>query len=151
MPSKDGWTMDREHEKITLGKKSYRNMEEWSRQCVVCGAKFSIFTRANAESLNSSFGLKTCEAHRGQRPGTVQGLPDPNEFEKMRAANATMTQELTDLHAYSKALFEDNQRLKARLATYELQGAMEAHAEPLVYSAPQSTTNGALHSRLPWE
>lgn len=129
MPNKDGWTMDREHEKITLGKKNYRNMEEWSRPCAVCGAKFFIYTQAKASNINSSFGLKTCAAHRGQRPGAVQGLPDPNEFERLRTANANMTQELAELHPYNKELFEEVQRLKARLATYELQGAMEAQAE----------------------
>lgn len=149
MPTRDGWTMDREHEKVQLGRKSYRNMEEWSRQCVVCGTKFSIFTRQNAESINSSFGLKTCPEHRGQRP-TGAGPLEHGDFNCVMMANANMTQELAELHAYAKTLFEENQQLKARLAPYELQGAMEAHADGLVSSVPQSTTNSVL-SKMPWE
>ncbi len=106
MPTKDGWTHDRDHEKIKLGKKSYRNMEEWSRPCAVCGEKFSIFVTTGSEG-NSSFGLRTCKTHRGERGGA------PEELQTLRTANATMTAELAGLYVRVRELQE-------RLGKYEL-------------------------------
>lgn len=127
MPSKEGWTHERDHDKVTLGKKQYRNMEEWSRPCALCGNPFSIFVRTGAGELNSSFGLRTCKDHRGQKiPGG--SVTDGPEIEALRMSNAVMKQELDGAYAQAKTLFEENQVLKARLARYELQGAIQEHA-----------------------
>lgn len=114
MPTKDGWSLEREHDKITLGKKQYRNMEEWSRPCAVCAERFSIHTRAGATS--SSFGLRTCKEHRGR----VLVAGEPGELERLKMENSTMRQELDPIYARNRELFEENQQLKARLAKYEL-------------------------------
>lgn len=146
MPSKEGWTHERDHEKITLGKKQYRNMEEWTRPCCVCGEKFAIYTRTNGDIINSSFGLKTCKPHRGERPG-VGGMADPGEVQRLRAANATMTEELEGLYERVRLQFEEIQVIKARLATYELAPAMHA----IGCEAVQNTTNGRGDSlTFPW-
>ena len=133
MPSKDGWTLERDHNKITLGKKEYRNMEEWTRPCGVCGEKFNIYVRANGGMVNSSFGLKTCKEHRGQK--IVGGVLDTEELEKLRMANKVMKDELDGLYARNSALFAEVQILKAenetlrnKFAPYELQPAMERQA-----------------------
>ncbi len=121
MPTKDGWTHQRDHDKVQLGRKQYRNMEEWSRPCAVCGEPFSIFTRANGSGVvNSSFGLRTCQSHRGERPGAV-GTPATGEVEGLRTANATMREELDGLYSVVRDLRE-------RLSKYELGPAMAAQA-----------------------
>lgn len=126
MPSKDGWNHNRDHDKIRLGRKEYRNMEEWTRPCAVCGEAFSIFVRANGNGLvNSSFGLRTCQKHRGEKPG-VGGVPAPGEFDALRTANATMREELDGLYVRLREVFEELQVCKAKLSAYELQPAMAA-------------------------
>lgn len=135
MPSKDGWTLEREHERVTLGRKSYRNMEEWSRPCAVCGEKFSIFTNMNSAGTNSSFGLKTCKEHRGQKVGG--GVIMGEEY-------AQILQERDEAWATNTELLTQNAELRRRLAQYELPEALrQAAAEP--------ATGGGLHSRMPWE
>ncbi len=124
MPSKDGWTLDRQHEKVTLGRKQYRNMEEWSRPCCVCGDKFSIFTSMNAVNINSSFGLRTCEKHRGQK-GTNANMGD--EF-------AQVLRERDEAWAMNAELMQQNGELRRRLATYELPAAF-----------------AELQNKMPWE
>jgi hypothetical protein len=136
MASKDGWTHDRDHDKVQLGKKQYRNMEEWARPCAVCGEKFSIFVRANS-GTNSSFGLRTCKVHRGERPG-ANGMAAPGEVDALRTANATMREELDGLYVQLK-------ELRDRLAKYELPAVMA-----VVSSAPQSTSNSDLPKSFPW-
>lgn len=163
MPSKDGWVNDREHDKVTLGKKQYRNMEEWSRPCAVCGEKFNIFVRANANAVNASFGLRTCKEHRGQRVGAAGVVISTEETDTLKKelaeayeANAEMSSSAAGLRrfaneafglslvgpainydsvtaAYAK-VYGDMQELKARLAKYELAPAMEA-----------------VKNKLPWE
>lgn len=161
MPSKDGWALECEHDKVTLGKKQYRNMEEWSRPCAVCGGKFSIFVRASAASVNASFGLRTCKEHRGQKLGTpgTAVFEQHEELEQLQTwaavwyrtlehvqtkfPDATMQnideraalliQAADTMHANYQSLFEELQVVKARLARYELQPAMQAMA------------------RMPWE
>lgn len=151
MPSKEGWTHDLDHDKITLGRKAYRNMEEWSRPCAVCGEKFSIFVRASGGVINSSFGLRTCKVHRGERPGAY-GSAAPGEVQTLRSANVTMREELTGLYERMREQFEELQVCKAKLASFY------ANAEPFVLSPEvvgcepvQNTTNSALPSKLPWE
>lgn len=148
MPTKDGWTHHIDHEKVTLGRKQYRNMEEWQRPCMVCAEPFSIFVRANGNGMvNSSFGLRTCNAHRGERPG-ANGTADPGEVAKLRSANATMREELDGLYIRLREVFEELQVSKAKLATYELGPAMAAQA--VDFDAGRDTTNSAL-PKLPWE
>jgi hypothetical protein len=131
MPTKDGWTLEREHEKVTLGKKQYRNMEEWTRPCAVCAAKFSIFVRANGGGgVNASFGLKTCKEHRGQRLAggsnvDVKTLRDEMDLLRSELDLTVSKFDYDALLAKHKAQFEELQVLKARLAKYELQPAME--------------------------
>lgn len=117
MPSKDGWTQVRDHEKITLGRKTYRNMEEWSRPCAACGAPFEIFVRTNAGMVNSSFGLRTCKEHRGQKPAPGTSTPLNEEFQRVMMANKIMQEELDGLYA--------------RLAKYELPAAMREAAKKM--------------------
>ena len=69
--TKDGWTLVAIHQKIHLGKKDYRNMEEWKRPCRVCNQDFYIYTRENAVQVNAAFGLRTCKHHRGMSSGQV--------------------------------------------------------------------------------
>ena len=155
MPSKDGWTLERDHNKITLGKKEYRNMEEWARPCGVCGEKFNIYVRANGGMVNSSFGLKTCKEHRGQK--IVGGVLDTEELEKLRMANNVMKDELDGLYARNAALFAELQIVKAENATlrnkfapYELQPAMErAAAFPADIVGQQLLQK--FKEKMPWE
>lgn len=126
--SKDGWTLEREHDKITLGRKQYRNMEEWSRPCSVCGGKFEIFTRTNGGQLNASFGLRTCKLHRGQR-GTAQapGVALPaNELEQLRIENTNLRDECAGHLSYIA----------------ELERELAQHRPPTVQQVLQKT--------LPW-
>lgn len=143
MPSKDGWTHDRDHDKVQLGKKQYRNMEEWSRPCAVCGEKFSIYVRGNAPGglVNSSFGLRTCRTHRGEKPGTA-GMPAPGEVDTLRTANATMSEELTGLYARLREQGDTIDMLQDMLSRYELGPAMAAAAA--AYVKP-------VQLKMPWE
>lgn len=125
MPSKDGWTLELQHDKVQLGRKAYRNMEEWSRPCGVCGEKFSIFTRANEASPSASFGLRTCKPHRGQKIAGGTFVTIGPEIDGLRMANAVMKEELDGLYVRHSDLFAETQELKARLATYELGPAMD--------------------------
>lgn len=133
MPSKDGWTHERDHDKVTLGRKQYRNMEEWSRHCCVCGDKFFIHVRQNETgALSSNFGLRTCKEHRGQK---VAGGGD--EY-------AQILQERNEAWTLNAQLMQDNAELRKRLAVYELPAALGQLQNV-------TTTNGALHSKAPWD
>jgi hypothetical protein len=137
MPSKDGWTNERDHDKITLGKKQYRNMEEWSRPCAVCGEKFSIFVRAAAGAVNASFGLRTCKEHRGQKTGAAGVLVSSEQVDELKkelaeAYEVSMNhmQEKGEIARKYEAAFAEIQALKAELhafkSKHELGPAMEA-------------------------
>lgn len=150
MPSKDGWTLEREHDKITLGKKQYRNMEEWSRPCAVCAEKFFIYVRAGAQSVNSSFGLRTCKDHRGQRTGAVGSVANDEELAAVKKeldeayeANLELMQqaggvrkaihETLGLSLLGDAIRYDTVKaaIESLKAKYELQAAVEATAKKL--------------------
>lgn len=106
---------------------TYANLTEFTRPCKTCEKPFSIFVTskiAAGHADSNSFGLKNCEEHR-QGHGGVSSV----EVEALRMSNATMRAELTGLYERDKALFAENQVLKARLATYELQSAMAAVAK----------------------
>lgn len=106
----------------TIKGREYKNLVEFSRKCQTCEAPFSIYVTskiAAGHADSNSFGLKNCPDHRRNKTG-AQGV----EVEQLRMANNIMRQELEGLYARDKDLFAENQALKARLATYELQGAM---------------------------
>lgn len=124
MPTKEGWTHDRDHDKVTLGRKQYRNMEEWSRPCAICGTRFSIFTRTGAEYVNSSFGLITCKEHRGIKP-EAGSVVDYTELENLRAFKSVTEEELAGVYMHNRELQAQVDALTTRLAQYELQPAME--------------------------
>jgi hypothetical protein len=106
-----------------IGKKNYKNLTEFSRPCVTCGKPFSIFVTpkiAAGISDSNSFGLKNCEEHRRS------AVRDVGDIEALRSANNTMRLELD-------ALYRTVGELRERLATYELQPAMERAASPLTF------------------
>jgi hypothetical protein len=166
MPSKEGWTHECDHEKITLGRKQYRNMEEWTRPCGVCGNPFSIFVRTNATAINSSFGLKTCKEHRGQKLGTAGTavFEQHEELERLReweevfhralrlvqkklgphATMSKMDEHIALLIEAADEVFTEATRMRAELAKYELQPAM-------VEAQKVTAMNGALPNKMPWE
>lgn len=135
MANKDGWNLERNHDKITLGKKQYRNMEEWCRPCAVCGEPFTIYVRASAGAVNASFGLRTCKDHRGMKPGvtgTLHGISS-EEFDAVKQERDEAWEANLELLAKHKAVFDDLQvakgeiaSLRGRLAQYELPEAMAA-------------------------
>ena len=104
-----------------IGKRKYNNLTEYSRPCKTCGARFSIFvTKKIADGFadSNSFGLKNCEKHRrgGGTPKNVQ------ENDTVNLVNTTMKKEL-------EAVYRENAELRARMAKYELQPAMERAAQ----------------------
>lgn len=106
--------------------KTYKNLVEFMRPCATCAENFSIFVTpkiAAGHADSNSFGLKNCEKHR--RSSIRKAEP---ELEKLRMANAVMKEELSGLYGRLSEMFDETQRLKARLAKYELQPAMEAQA-----------------------
>lgn len=136
---RDAWArVDGVHE-IRKNGRHYKNLVGYVRPCATCGEPFTIHVSqavANGQASNNNFGLKNCELHR-------QTMVDKNEVEKIRSANVTMAAELTAVYARNKALFEELQVMKARLAQYELTPALAA-------IAAVDTTNSAL-PKLPWE
>ena len=121
--TREGWTEVATHASIVLHGKQYKNMKEWSRPCVVCGAKFSAFESATRVDANSQFSSKTCKDHRGLLPAIERGFlawsPDlggmvpgpscasgavPNaELEQLRMINKNMKEELDGFYAEEKA------------------------------------------------
>lgn len=168
MASKDGWTHDRDHEKISLGKKQYRNMEEWSRPCAACQKSFSIFVRQNTTGINSNFGYRNCKEHRGQKVGAagvdtevleeLQGLRElavewgavwkachPLLIAHGLVGIDTFAAALQRLAEHDRAAFEEVQVLKAKLAQFDLSTAFAAiGCEPV-----QNTTGSKL--TFPWQ
>lgn len=118
----------------TIGKKTYKDLVEFSRPCATCSELFSIFVTAKiagGHADSNSFGLKNCTKHRRNKTG-AQG----DEVDTLRMANQVMSDELSGLYVRDKEQFAEIQALKARLAGYELQGAMIAVA---------------VQNKMPWE
>jgi hypothetical protein len=114
----------------TINGKGYKNLTEFKRPCVACGELFSIFVTskiAAGHADSNSFGLVNCEAHRKNKSN--------GEVDQLRGMVATMKEEIDPLYARNRELFAEVQVLKARLATYELQGAMASVAQ----------------NKMPWE
>lgn len=122
MRDRSEWTEGRtgEHK---IGKKTYKALTEFTRPCVTCGERFSVFvTKKIADGLadSNSFGLKNCEKHRR----TVNAA-EVAHAETTSMANSVMKAELDGLYSRNAVLEKQNADLKARLAVYELQPAME--------------------------
>lgn len=137
MHDRTGWTRGASNGDVQIknnrtgAMKTYKNLVEFKRPCAMCGEPFAIYvTRkiANGEADSNSFGLKNCEQHRRSSIREVQP-----ELETLRTTNATMKSELAGLYERGNAQFGEIQELKARLAKYELQPAMEAAARPLAF------------------
>jgi hypothetical protein len=109
--------------------KTYNNLTEFTRPCLTCGQPFSIHVTgkiAAGEADSNSFGLKNCEEHRRAR----------TTDDTLRMSNTVMKEELAGLYSRVQEQFAEIQQLKARLAVYELQPAMEAQANGLTHKMP---------------
>lgn len=139
MHDRTGWTRGNGGPQVIRGK-TYTNLTEFTRTCAACNKPFSIFVTskiANGHADSNSFGLKNCEEHRRNK--------SDGDVEKLRTANVTMNEELAALYARDRAQFEEIQKLKARLAQYELQSAIGCEAV-------QNTTSSGPAENLtfPW-
>lgn len=137
--SRDGWTHRADHDSVYINGKQYRNMQEWTRPCVVCGEAVTAYEKKGMVDASSRFGNRTCKNHRGLLPALergfivwnaelkgivpgascVSGTVPAAELETLRTANATMKEELDCLYAANKELRE-------KLAKYEPGPALEA-------------------------
>lgn len=93
---------------VQIGRKRYPRLAEFSRPCVACKQRFSIYvTEKIAEGLadSNNFGLKNCEEHR--RGG------NPAELDSLRSKDKVMSDELS-------GLYETIRELRERLAKHEL-------------------------------
>jgi hypothetical protein len=118
---------------VTIGKKTYKNLIEFTRNCQTCNEPFPIYVTskiANGHADSNSFGLKNCPAHRRNRTAT-----DEQEIETLRTANVTMREELTGLYEQMRTQFEELQVCKAKLAQYEL--------GPALWQAQNGTTTAS--------
>jgi hypothetical protein len=180
MPSKDGWTHERDHDKVTLGRKQYRNMQEWSRPCAICGEKFTIHVRASDDVVNSSFGLRTCKNHRGQKIGggvvvaTDEALRAA--YLKLEETHSMLVERWEGLQPlydelqqfYGVQLKEiaelkrENADLRTRLSRYELGprlAAIQTTPQPIVLEGvgglslddPETVPASPLTKRAPWD
>lgn len=139
MHDRSAWTRGRTGETEINGH-TYKNLTEFYRPCATCGNNFSIYVTgrvAAGHADSNSFGLKNCEEHRRNRPKSDSDGP------KLHAANVTMAEELKGLYARVQEQFEEIQRLKARLALYELPAAFAAA------QTEQPFTTGPLQMRAP--
>lgn len=164
MSKRDPWQREPGAHDIERGGKKYRNLALYTRPCATCGTRFGIYVSqsvADGHKSNNNFGLKNCEQHR-------TSAVDKADATALRTANATMREELTGLYARNKAIFEELQQSKARLAVYELAPAMEAAAVEAAFTgqstvrvfatedgigceAVQNTTNSVLPFKMPWD
>lgn len=120
--SRDAWTREFGTHERTLKGKTYRNLVQFIRPCATqgCGSRFSIYVTqavADGHKSNNNFGLKNCELHRN-------GTADREELAALRLYKHTTAAELTELYGRNKALFEELQVYKAKLATYDLPAMM---------------------------
>lgn len=127
----DGWSGGTPITKRFRG--DFVHLYRLTRPCKSCGAEIKIDVTKRAldgEAKNAGLLLKnctTCRADRknggvGSRGGTSRPqVETAGGAEHLVTANATMKQELVGVYA-------ENRELRARLAKYELQPAMEALA-----------------------
>lgn len=142
---------------VTIGKKTYKNLIEFTRPCQTCNEPFPIYVTskiANGHADSNSFGLKNCPAHRRNRTAT-----DEQEIETLRTANVTMREELTGLYEQMRTQFEELQVCKAKLAQYELGPALEAVEQyrnkfpgtAELWQSQKVTTSPSSLPKHPWE
>lgn len=126
MHDRTDWTRGRSGP-LTIKGRAYNNLVEFTRPCQTCKKPFAIYVTskiAMGHADSNSFGLKNCEEHR---KSALKG--DSANADQLRMANNVMKQELDGLYARDQEHMAEIQRLKARLATFELQGAMQAAGE----------------------
>lgn len=154
MASKEGWNLEGTHDKITLGRKQYRNMEEWSRPCGICGVRFSIHVRQAAGTINSSFGLRTCKEHRGQKIGgpAMIAFEQHEELERLQNWENTFFEVLRLVQTKMPDATMTNLRervamlIKAADDVYAAYQALRVQHELAPAMAAQATQN-----KMPWE
>lgn len=142
----NNWTGGQQKTKWWRG--AYVHLYTLKKPCAECQKEMVIdVTKAAIEGRAENAGLKlkrcaTCRATSKalktnsrphvegevKNPFATTAIVDASELEQLRTANATMTEELA-------GLYTQNRELRARLAKYELQPAMEALAA----------------HRMPWE
>lgn len=156
---REGWERMPGLHEIHNGKgKVYRGMVRFERACLTCTEPFGIYitqSTADSEGHNSSFGLRNCEKHRMKM---VAHGTNAGELEKLRMMVSTMKDELDPLYARNTAMFAEIQVLKAenevlrgKFATYELQPAMERAAKlPADAVGQQLAREFAAKNKLPW-
>jgi hypothetical protein len=136
----DGWTGGAPVTKYWNG--DYLHLYRVTRPCGTCSATISLDVSKKALqgfTKNAGLLMKNCPNCRAQRrnggPGSRGGTSRPTvsnvvaaqpggdeDLERLRMANATMTEELSYLYAELK-------ELKVRLAKYELPAAMAQTAK----------------------
>jgi hypothetical protein len=143
----------------------YRNMQAWSRPCALCKKEFVAYTPGNSPADKAPT-VTTCEEHRGAPNGISYGwlawdgknvVPGP----KMKTGGAVDSEELAEAKALaaeyaegamnelqrSGVLKRENDELKAKLARYELQPAMQ-QAKP--FNAHELLA-AETAQKMPWE
>lgn len=162
-PLPDGWQGGEPITKHWNGE--FIHLYRVTRPCASCATVISIDVTKKAllgTSKNAGLLLRNCpkcrEARKAGGPGSRGGKSRPSidettaplaiidDTEKLQMMVNVMREELDGLYGRDKELFAENQVLKARLATYELQGAMAAIDSGTV----QNTSNGVLPKSFPW-
>lgn len=156
-----GWERMQGTHDIDNGKgKTYRGLVRFERACAACQEPFAIHvTRNVADGVahNTGFGLRNCEKHR-MKMVAHGATASTDEVEKLRMMVSTMKDELDPLYARNTAMFAEIQVLKAenevlrgKFATYELQPAMERAAKlPADAVGQQLAREFAAKNKLPW-
>lgn len=178
--SREGWVHVTDHASTYIEGKQYKHMREWSRPCAICGGAIAAFEKMNTVDANSRFSNRTCKEHRGLLPAFEKGFiawnkdagaivaggkcknsdgtgeivtADGEELERLRMMVASMKEELDPLYARNKELFAEIQVLKAKMATFLLQPAMEAqqNAKPAFDPHALLAADIAVKNKMPWE
>lgn len=154
MNAKMEWTKLDDRGSLVSKDKQYRNLHTWKGKCALCDVEFITHTPGSSPADKVPT-ITTCDEHRGA-PKAIEGgwaawdgkNVVPGRRMKIGAAGVTtdtgdvaaLRQELKEAYDASfehmtekgiairnyKTVMEENQVLKARLAKYELQPAMEA-------------------------
>lgn len=129
---------------VTIGRRTYNNLVEFTRPCATCGETFAIHVTtkiANGLADSNSFGLRNCPKHRRNRSMEM----NEEEATTLRTTNITMREELAGLYATIA-------ELRAQLAKYELPAAMQQVACEPVQNTTDSKSENVPSSDLtfPW-
>ena len=140
MHDRSMWTRGTRGTHVAGNGKVYNNLTEFSRPCYTCSQMFSIYvTDRIADGLadSNSFALRNCPMHRQRGRRTTEAANPGSDA----MVQNTMKEELTGLYGQVA-------ELKSRLATYELQGAMN---NMQVCEPVQNTRPSEFPNRMPWE